>query len=154
MIENHGTNLDGETLQALRLVKDYLIQIGGPQHVKINRKMMESCQNSRMKYEDYKQANEKKGKQEAMSKEEEKAAASEKEKEMAMEAKSFSLQAKVKLADEMIEEGNKLLKAYAIKKVPAIFTEGQEKIEVGLKRRNELQAELEELKKTKRNCGV
>ena len=107
-----------------------------------------------MKYEDYKQANEKKGKQEAMSKEEEKAAASEKEKEMAMEAKSFSLQAKVKLADEMIEEGNKLLKAYAIKKVPAIFTEGQEKIEVGLKRRNELQAELEELKKTKRNCGV
>ena len=111
MLENHGTNLDGETLQALRLIKDYLIQIGGPQHVKINRKMMESCQKSRMKYEEYKQAQEKKKEQEAMSKEEEKAAANEKEDEIAMEAKTFAIQTKLKLADDMIDDGNKLLKA-------------------------------------------
>ena len=87
-----------------------------------------------------------------MSKEEEKAAANEKEDEIAMEAKTFAIQTKLKLADDMIDDGNKLLKACTTKMVPAIFTEGQENIELGLKRRKELEAL--KAKKTKRNCGV
>ena len=60
VIENHGTTIDGDALRALRMVKDYLIQIGGPQYLRINVKMPDSCQKSRMKYEEYKQAQERK----------------------------------------------------------------------------------------------
>ena len=38
LLEKHGTNIDEGTLEALRVIKDYLIQVGEPVHVKINKK--------------------------------------------------------------------------------------------------------------------
>ena len=82
----------------------------------------------------------KKGKkeQEAKSKEEEKTAelsSDKKEEEIKIESKTFSIKTKLKIADNIVAEGNKLLKARTVKMVQAIFNQGQEKVEVGLKRR-------------------
>ena len=38
LIEGHVTNVDECTLEALGIIKDYLIQVGGPGHVRITRK--------------------------------------------------------------------------------------------------------------------
>ena len=70
LLEKHGFNTGEETLEALRVIKDYLIQIGGPKHVKINRKMLASCASSRQKYQDFLDAKAKRNKEEAKKKEE------------------------------------------------------------------------------------
>ena len=58
-----------------------------------------------------------------------------------MGAKVDIIQSKIKMADEMIEDGNKILKACLVKMAVSLFKEGQEKVEVGVKRKSEFNAE-------------
>lgn len=150
LLEKHGTNLKEDTLEMLRVVKDYLIQVGGPSKVVINRKMLDSCANSRRKYQDYLDAENAKRKKESKKREEEKAVEAEKKELMEINGRIEVIESKIKLADAMVAEGNKLLKACRTKMVPALFNEGQDKVEVGVKRREELSKELHVLKKKKK----
>ena len=60
----------------------------------------------------------------------------------------------IKIADEMIIEGNKLLKSCVNKMVPQLFMQGQEKVEVGLKRKSELNDELGKLENKKKKLSL
>ena len=57
------------------------------------------------------------------------------------------VESKLVCADNMIHEGNKLLKACVSKMNQQIFIEGQQKVEVGLKRKAELITVLDNIKK-------
>jgi len=54
------------------------------------------------------------------------------------------------VAEELVEEGNSLLKICAEKMHLPTFTEGQQKIEIGLKRKNSLQDDLKTLAKRRK----
>ena len=146
LLERHGVNISGECLEALRLIKDYLIQVGGPMNVNIDQKMLASCASSRQRYEEYRLAEEKKKKEEAKKVEVDREVEKKRKTADEIESRISTLQVKVKLADAQIEEGNKLLKLCTKKMVLTTFQEGQEKVEVGVKRKAELSKELEELK--------
>ena len=53
LLGRHGTNIGEETLEALHIIKDYIIQTGGPQNVNITGEMLDSCKMSYRKYDDY-----------------------------------------------------------------------------------------------------
>ena len=55
--------------------------------------------------------------------------------------------------ESVVEEGNELLKACAKKMHIPIFTQGQQKVELGLKRKSVLQKEIDTLEKRKKNCS-
>ena len=67
-----------------------------------------------------------------------------------LDAQIDVIKGKIRMADDLIADGNKLLKACVKKMVPAIFTEGQEKVELGVKRKAELSKNLEKLSKKKK----
>ena len=98
------------------------------------------------KYEADHLAKESKAKEEAKKKEADKEFEQKKKTAGEIDSRISTLEVKMKLADGMVEEGNKLVKVCLKKMVPAIFKEGQEKVEVGLKRKAELSQELEQLK--------
>ena len=112
--------------------------------------MLDSSANSRQKCRDYKYAQEAKKKEESKKRDDEKAHETEKNQANEIDARMEVVEGKIKLADAMVAEGNKLLKACRAKMVPALFNEGQDKVEVGVKRKEELQKELEVLKKKKK----
>ena len=50
MIDIHGYNIQEETIEAVRLVKDYLIQLGGLENVIINKQLIKMCSDAHLKY--------------------------------------------------------------------------------------------------------
>ena len=95
------------------------------------------------KYQDYLDAENAKIKEETKKREEEKAVEAEKKELEEIDNRIEVIESKMKLADAMVAEGNKLLKACCTKMVPALFNEGQDKVEVNLKRKEELSKELD-----------
>lgn len=49
----HGFSIKEETLEAIRLVKDYIIQNEGVCNVTVTKELMKSCEASRTRYECY-----------------------------------------------------------------------------------------------------
>lgn len=70
IIEVHGTSLDSDTIEAIRLVKDYLLTVGGVEKVQINKELFKSCASAYLRYNFYLQE---KKKEEDQRKEREKA---------------------------------------------------------------------------------
>jgi len=61
------------------------------------------------------------------------------------------LNVQLEVAEKLVEDGNKLLKICVKKMNQAIFIEGQQKVELGQKRKQELNKELDtELAKKKK----
>ena len=50
LIDIHGYNIQEETIEAVRLVKDYLIQLGGLENVIINKQLIKMCSDAHLKY--------------------------------------------------------------------------------------------------------
>ena len=46
LLEKHGNNLHEETIESLRIVKDFLIQSGGQNNIDISTKMIKACKSS------------------------------------------------------------------------------------------------------------
>ena len=86
--------------------------------------MLKSCASSRESYQAYLDAEDRKRKYEAKLKEADKEVEKKKAKAEEIDSRISTLQVKVKLADGLIEEGNKLLKACVKKMVSCIFKEG------------------------------
>ena len=147
MLEKHGSNLGEDTLEALRVIKDYMIQIGGPDKVLINRAMLDSCAASHGSYEKFKAATAAEDLIAKKKKEEQKVADDAQKASVADDTRIKVLEHKIILSDAMIAEGNKLLKACVNKMVLSLFKEGQEKVEIGVKRKSELNEELANLRK-------
>ena len=149
LLQRHGFSISEDCIEALCFIKDYIIRIGGVSKVKIDQKMLQSCASSRARYQTYLDTENRKRKDETKLKEAEKEVEKKKTKAEEVDSTISTLQVKMKLADGMIEEGNKLLKACVKKMVPCILKEGQEKVEGGVKRKIELSKELSELEITK-----
>ena len=111
--------------------------------------MLESCKNSRQKYQAHLDAKDQEKQEESKKKEKEKEAETQEKALLGSGSKVDIIQSKIKMADAMIEDGNKSLKACLVKMVVSLFKEGQEKVEVVVKRKSELNAELEKLTKKK-----
>lgn len=50
LLEKHSTNIDGDTLTSIRMITDFLIQIGGHLKFEITKKLIDRCKASRSKY--------------------------------------------------------------------------------------------------------
>ena len=147
--EKHGTNIDGETLESLRIIKD-IIQAGGVENFKITPKIMESCKNSYSKYTDYLAEKRRQESAKKVQLEKEKEEDREKKDVEELDAQIYATEGKIRMADDLIADCNKLLKACVKKMVPALFIEGQDKVELGIKRKAELRKKLETLSKKKK----
>ena len=53
LLEKHGNNLHEETIESLRIVKDFLIQSGGQNNIDISTEMIKACKSSRENYYKY-----------------------------------------------------------------------------------------------------
>ena len=53
LLDRHGPNLAEETIEALRTVKDFIIQSGGFLKVEITKSMMNKCKGSRTRYKEF-----------------------------------------------------------------------------------------------------
>ena len=62
LLEKHGSSIGENTLEAIRIIKDFLILSGGQDGIKISSEMIEECRASHSKYEKYKAEQEKKEK--------------------------------------------------------------------------------------------
>ena len=51
--EKHGNNIDEDTLESVRTVKDFLIQSGGQSGIEVQKEMIQQCKSSWSKYQKY-----------------------------------------------------------------------------------------------------
>ena len=53
ILENHSNNIDKDTFESVRTVKDFLIQSGSQSGIKVQKEMIQQCKCSRSKYQKY-----------------------------------------------------------------------------------------------------
>ena len=160
ILDVHGNSLKADTIEALRVVKDAILRYPSICDIPITREMLKFVKSSRQRYQADLEAKRllaqkeelKKKEEKQKQKEEEEQAALRKQNEKEVETiKAALLQIKngLSVADESVEEGNKNFKDLLSKKnsTRKDLQRAQSKIEMGLKRRAELSAEEEVLKK-------
>ena len=141
----HGVSLKEETIEALRLVKDYILRNKGYMNIDITKDLMESCKSSSTRYKAYLDAQKEKEKEEARKM---------KEKEIKESRDQLVLERgvlvnRLKIADDCIDQGNiELAELTKIKTISGQkLIESQEKISNGLKRKAEMTADIETIDK-------
>ena len=120
LLEKHGTNIDEGILEALRVIKEYLIQVGRISACQNKQKMLESHQ----KYQAHLDAEDQEKREESKKMEKVKEAETQEKALLEVGAKEDIIQRKIKMADAMIEDGNKILKACLVKMVVSLSKEG------------------------------
>lgn len=141
----HGYSIKEETLEAIRLVKDFIIRKNGVMNIEINRDLIEHCKDSHTRYQCYLNEQRKIQKEEECRKKLQEAEESKldfiREKDVLMKSMA--------VAENCIEEGNleleNLTKSKTISRDKLIAS--QTKISMGLKRKAELSAEIETIDK-------
>ena len=53
ILKNHSNNIDEDTFESVRTVKDFLIQSGSQSGIKVQKEMIQQCKCSRPKYQKY-----------------------------------------------------------------------------------------------------
>ena len=53
VLEKHGNNIDEDTLESVRIVKDFLIQSGGQCRIELQKEMIQPCKSSRSKQQEH-----------------------------------------------------------------------------------------------------
>jgi hypothetical protein len=150
IIEVHGTSLDSDTIEAIRLVKDYLLTVGGVEKVQINKELLKSCASAYSRYNFYLQE---KKKEEDQRKEREKAESenvSAKEEINEMERDRKMILKGIEVAEKSLKEGHddleQSLKCKSLNRDSLNIA--QSKISMGMKRKTELSTELAKLEET------
>ncbi|XP_065643869.1 uncharacterized protein LOC136075251 [Hydra vulgaris] len=155
-IEGHSTNLKEDTIVALRLVKDELNQVGGVMNFPVTSNLIKCCKESHQRYEVYLAEQTKLVKAE-----------SEKVKQTELLTKSLQqrktdlelieadirvCKAGIEVAETAIDEGNgKLQQALLkVKLDKTVCQTSQAMIDMGIKRKRELQINLDNLEKKKK----
>ena len=143
----HGFSIKEDTLEALRLVKDFLILNGGGDEVEVTKELRKSCEASHARYECYLSQQKKIEEEEAARKKTEEEL--KKDEIKSLEREREILLKSIKVADNCIEEGNieleSITKSKTINRDKLIGS--QTKISMGIKRKSELSQELNELEK-------
>ena len=160
LLQIHGSKIEEDTIVALRMVKDHILKCKGIMNVHISQDLLNSINFAYQRYHAHLEAKEeddKRQKEEKQRKEMEAAEAKKKsgkkeklQKEVDQHKNDLvMLQAGIKIAEEVLEEGNDDLEKYCqgktvdVKKVKRC----QVKISMALKRKTELEAEVTQVKK-------
>ena len=150
-LQVHGDNIGEDMLVAIRTIKDYLIQTGGLSKFEVTVDLITRCEKSHSEY--LQRQSEIKALNDAMAVEAEAQKESQqKEAEMADLERSIGvLTSGVKMAENIIKEGNAEMKKLLLQPVLHRDAMGQanEKVAVGVKRKEELSREIKELEQKK-----
>ena len=142
ILDTHGNSLDPDRIQALRIVKDFIIKHGSYLNVDTTKKLLHSVKNSHIKHKaDFEEKKRlefaRKGKQRKESGGKDKAVKDNKSRDKIHEiCRDFNLKKKsISVAEEIIEEGNKELQICLQKKPLSRgkFQRAESKIEMGSK---------------------
>ena len=155
MLSVHGSALKEETIVALRIVKDEIIRVGGIMNVKISKDMIRTCDSAYKNYAAYLDAEEEKKKEKMKRKDEAVHVENAKKKkdELAAElnelkCKALSLKKDVIAAHEVSKEGNlELAKCLQKSMDKDQLRRCQMKIDMGLKRKEKLDEEVDAVEK-------
>ena len=171
MLAIHGTSLGEQTIVAIRLIKDYVVQCGGIGKVPLSDKLLQSCKLARSRYgadlEEKRKLAEKEEKARLAAKAAMEAAEAAKEAKKKNEEARKKVQneiniveAGLKVAEDASEEGIKEMKNLLVnnaslskKELLEKMTLAEAKIDGANKRKKELSEEVSVLKKKKKNIG-
>ena len=147
----HGSLIKDETIVALRMVKDYILSVGGITKVSVNKQLFSSVKSARQRYES----------DLAVKRRLEEAKQSEKEKKQEIDSLNEELQLiaeqlkmkenGIEVALETVEEGNKNLEKElaAPKGSKGKMQQAQSMISMSLERKRKLEEEIKELEAEK-----
>ena len=151
MIQLHGTSIQTETIEAIRLVKDTILCYGSRFDIPMTKALTESVKLSHSRYQadlkhkrELKEAEERKVAEKIQAAKEEEQRKQEQskknEEKSTLQASLQQLDNGILVADNLIESGNEELKALLLKKTATKkqLQTCQSKIETGVKRRKEL----------------
>ena len=149
----HGSSTSEETIEAIRIVKDYIINASGVQNIQITKGLLASCSSASAKYKAFLDAKREQERKEEEARQEELLNKQKEEELRSQETKHAMeighLEAAISVAEEKIFQGNSDLKrcfqstTLDRKKLEL----AQAKIDMGVKRKAKLSSELQELKK-------
>ena len=159
LLEIHGPSIKEDTIVALRLVKDCLIMVGGIKNFDVTRDLIKCWREARQKYDNYIKAEKEDAELEEKRKKKAAASAASQAEEQNKSNKKVKLQQHkgdlvtlkkgVKAAENVIREGSedvsKCLSTKCMDKTKLLTC--QSKIDVGLKRKNELDEEVKIVEK-------
>jgi len=149
IIEIHGSSLGPDTIEAIRLVKDYLLIIGGVEKVTISKELLKSCASAYSKYNFYLEEKKKKVDQMKEREREESEKSSAKEEINGMERDREMIMKGIEVAEKSLKEGHsdleQSLKCKSLNRESLNIA--QSKISMGMKRKTELSTELAKLVK-------
>ena len=153
MLDVHGHSLGESTIEALRFVKDALLQYSSILDIPITRSLLDDVKDAWRRYvADLESAKKIEQEEEARKKklEAQNKVEAEKSQELSVVRASLQqLQSSLAVADDSVKEGNDQLKQLLSQKncTKQLLQRAQSKIEMGLKRRAELEANQDVLKK-------
>lgn len=145
ILDIHGSSLKEETLEAIRLVKDFLIKCGDIENVNIDLGLLKSCKNARAHYQAY--LDRKKEEEQAirnLEKEKEDKKKSQSERDQLEREKAIILKG-IEIAEKSVIHGNSEMEhLLALQRMDREKLIGaQSKISMGVKRKSELSTELD-----------
>ena len=161
MLNIHGYSLGEDTIIAVRIVKDYIIKCGGSEKVPVTNALLKSCKQARKKYHtDLEEKRRQAEKEESARKAAVEAAAAleankESERKKEDDVKKIAKEIKIlesgmNIAEQSIAEANKALSEVISKSVTLSKTKlvdemmkAQSKIEMGMKRKEQLSKDME-----------
>ena len=151
LLNVHGTSTSQKTIEAIRLVKDFIIMHGGVSKIDINKTLIKKCSEARKLWEeDLKASREAKEKEEKAKKELSEKQAADKEKkskEKQIKDDIKKVECSLKISDDLLSDGQKdleeLTKSSSVDRVKLLSANA--KITASLKRKRELQTEKDEL---------
>ena len=150
----HGFSIKEETLESVRLVKDFIIRSGGLQNITVCTELMESCKASHTRYLSYLDEQRKIIEEIEAKKKEVEEKKVRKEESTKLNVEKDTILKSMKVADKCIEEGNIELESITKSKVinRDELIRSQNKISLGLKRKAELASDLELVEKKIKQC--
>ena len=153
-MEIHDLLLQKETIEAIRIVKDNILKYESILDVPVTKEMISMASTSRQLYMDHlEQKREEEATLNVNKNESEKGFPQEQNIELQnIESALAQIQCGFKVADESVSEGNAELKALLLKnnKTRKELQKAQNKIEIGMKRRQELQNDEKKREKKKK----
>ena len=148
-LELHGNKTDEDTLNALRNIKDYFVQNGGSENFEVTIDLISKAKKSHVQHDIYQAEKEKLERrllEDATTKKKE----AESQGKLA-EIKRYIgvLQNNIKMAEKIIKEGNERVQSHLLRKVlnRDKLTQSNVKVATGVKRKEELSLEIQELNK-------
>lgn len=152
LLNIHGYSTKEETIEAVRLVKDFIIQRGGIDKVKVTKEMMKSCEKARARYVAFLEQKKKLEEQIKVDREKQEAVKKAKDAVSDIDNDISFVKRGIEVAEKSIEEGNLelgvVMKRKSLNRDKLVCC--QSKIDMGLKRKAELQDDLKKLEEKKK----